>query len=232
MLLDAFNVIEKYNLDSCKFLFRLIRDFNNLNKSSIYFHIGLKPRIAYEPKNIEYENFKVFYNWGNIWNRLVRANIFTKAFLLLNDLMLNLYKNVWDDVWFNKIVRRASFSYVIFERIGYVYYQDGKGEGSPQSNTKEEKNKIIKEYVGYLYYDYNFCEKNSSKSYIIDKLRDYNEINPKFRLNNFESHFEVLNDLLKALINDPWVNTENRTYCQKLLNESIEREKNLTKNKS
>ena len=50
-------------------------------------------------------------------------------------------------------------------------------------------------------------------------------------LNNFESHFEVLNDLLKALINDPWVNTENRTYCQKLLNESIEREKNLTKNK-
>ena len=231
VLLDAFNVIEKYNLDSCKFLFRLIRDFNNLNKSSIYFHIGLKPRIAYEPKNIEYENFKVFYNWGNIWNRLVRANIFTKAFLLLNDLMLNLYKNVWDDIWFNKIVRRASFSYVIFERIGYVYYQDGKGEGSPQSNTKEEKNKIIKEYVGYLYYDYNFCEKNSSKSYIIDKLRDYNEINPKFRLNNFESHFEVLNDLLKALINDPWVNTENRTYCQKLLNESIEREKNLTKNK-
>ena len=113
-----------------------------------------------------------------------------------------------------------------------MYYQDGKGEGSPQSNTKEEKNKIIKEYVGYLYYDYNFCEKNSSKSYIIDKLRDYNEINPKFRLNNFESHFEVLNDLLKALINDPWVNTENRTYCQKLLNESIEREKNLTRNKS
>ena len=231
VLLDAYNVIEKYNLDSCKFLFRKLKSYNNLNKSSILFHVGLKPRIAYEPKNIEYLNFKIFYNWGNIWNRLVRANIFTKAFLMLNDLMLNLYKNVWDDVWFNKIVRRASFSYVIFERIGYVYLQDGKGEGSPQSNTKEEKNKIIKEYIGYLYYEYNFGQANGTKSYIIDKLREYNETNPKFKLNNFESHFEVLNDLLKALIKDPYVLPENKTYCEKLLNESIEREKNITKNK-
>ena len=231
VLLDAYNVIEKYNLDSCKFLFRKLKSYNNLNKSSVLFHVGLKPRIAYEPKNIEYLNFKIFYNWGNIWNRLVRANIFTKAFLMLNDLMLNLYKNVWDDVWFNKIVRRASFSYVIFERIGYVYLQDGKGEGSPQSNTKEEKNKIIKEYIGYLYYEYNFGQANGTKSYIIDKLREYNETNPKFKLNNFESHFEVLNDLLKALIKDPYVLPENKTYCEKLLNESIEREKNITKNK-
>ena len=231
VLLDAYNVIEKYNLDSCKFLFRKLKSFSNLNKSSVLFHVGLKPRIAYEPKNIEYLNFKIFYNWGNIWNRLVRANIFTKAFLMLNDLMLNLYKNVWDDVWFNKIVRRASFSYVIFERIGYVYLQDGKGEGSPQANTKEEKNKIIKEYIGYLYYEYNFGQANGTKSYIIDKLREYNETNPKFKLNNFESHFEVLNDLLKALIKDPYVLPENKTYCEKLLNESIEREKNITKNK-
>ena len=231
VLLDAYNVIEKYNLDSCKFLFRKLKSYNNLNKSSVLFHVGLKPRIAYEPKNIEYLNFKIFYNWGNIWNRLVRANIFTKAFLMLNDLMLNLYKNVWDDVWFNKIVRRASFSYVIFERIGYVYLQDGKGEGSPQANTKEEKNKIIKEYIGYLYYEYNFGQANGTKSYIIDKLREYNETNPKFKLNNFESHFEVLNDLLKALIKDPYVLPENKTYCEKLLNESIEREKNITKNK-
>lgn len=54
-------------------------------------------------------------------------------------MLLNLHKNVWDDVWYNKIVRRASFSYAIYERVGYVYLQDGRGEGSPMSRTDEEK---------------------------------------------------------------------------------------------
>ena len=35
-LLDAFNTIEKYILDSCKFLFRVIRSFNNLNNSRVF----------------------------------------------------------------------------------------------------------------------------------------------------------------------------------------------------
>jgi len=30
VLLDAYNVIEKYNLDSCKFLFRVLRNFGYL----------------------------------------------------------------------------------------------------------------------------------------------------------------------------------------------------------
>ena len=32
VLSDAYNVIEKYNLDSCKFLFRIIRSFKKLQK--------------------------------------------------------------------------------------------------------------------------------------------------------------------------------------------------------
>ena len=158
VLQNAYDVITKYRLDSCKFLFRVLTSFKRLGRSAVFFHVG-NGKIVYTPG--------VFSKWGNIWNRLVRANVYIKGIMQYNTLMLNLYKNVWDDVWFNKIVRRASFSYVIFERIGYVYLQDGKGEGSPQSNTKEEKNKIIKEYIGYLYYEYNFGQANGTKSYII-----------------------------------------------------------------
>ena len=221
---DAYNVIDKYNLDSCKFLFRIIRSFNNLTNSVVYFHVGFKAKIAYEKKNIIFLDFKVFYRWGNIWNRLVRANIFTKAIYLLNELMLNVHKNVWDDIWFNKIINRASFSYAIFERVGYVYLQDGLGEGSPKSNTEEQKSKMAKEHIAFLYYDYNFAD---NKTYIIQKLRDYEKGNHKFKISNLKSHFEILNEFLEKLIKDNSLSQYDRNYCEKLLNDSIFREKEL-----
>ena len=42
VLSDAYNVIDKYNLDSCKFLFRIIRSFKKLQKSVVYFHVRKK----------------------------------------------------------------------------------------------------------------------------------------------------------------------------------------------
>ena len=42
----------------------------------------------------------IFKNDGNIWNRIVRANIYIKGLYLLNDITLNIYKNAWDDLWF------------------------------------------------------------------------------------------------------------------------------------
>ena len=231
VLLDAYNVIEKYNLDSCKFLFRIIRSFKTLNHSYNSFRVGKNTNIVYGPEKIKALNKKVFSTWGNIWNRLVRANIYTKSILLLNDLTLNLHKNVWDDVWFNKIVHKASFSYAIIQRTGYVYLQDGRGEGSPNSMTLKQKSHKVKEWVGFLYYDYNFLDRYNAKEYIINKLRNYNDTHRVLKLKNFRAHFEVLNNLLEALIKDPELNKTNREYCKQLLIESKQREKKFAKNK-
>ena len=214
VLLDAYNVIKKYNLDSCKFLFRIIRSFRTLYYSLDSFRVGNNTNIVYGSENISALNTKVFSFWGNIWNRLVRANIYTKSILLLNDLTLNIHKNVWDDVWFNNIVHKASFSYAIIERTGYVYLQDGRGEGSPNSITLEQKSHKVKEWVGFLYYDYNFLDRYNAKTYIINKLRNYNDTHRVLKLKNFRAHFEVLNNLLEALIKDPELNKTNREYCK------------------
>ena len=230
VLLDAYNVIDKYNLDSIKFLFRIIRSFNNLANSLLFFRVGQNNKIVYEPNNIKNLNSKVFSFWGNIWNRLVRATIYIKAILLFNELMLNVYKNMWEDVWYNEIIHKASYSYAIIERIGYVYCQDGTGAGSPKAITIEQKSSIIKEYVAFLYFDYNFCEDKESKKNIITKLRDYNGNNTKLQLKNFRSHFDVLNNLLKALIKDPDIKKGDRKYCKKILNESLTRERDNKKN--
>ena len=60
VLLDAYNVIDKYNLDSIKFLFRIIRSFNNLANSLLFFRVGQNNKIVYEPNNIKNLNSKVF----------------------------------------------------------------------------------------------------------------------------------------------------------------------------
>ena len=110
--------------------------------------------------------------------------------------------------------------------------QNWKGEGSPKSNTDEEKSKFAKEFVGFLYYNYNFCGNDKGcKIKIINKLREYDESNNRFRLYNFKAHFEVLNNLLEALIKDPDVPEPEKKYCEKLLNDSIKREKEMNINK-
>ena len=88
------------------------------------------------------------------------------------------------------------------------------------------------EYVGFLYFHYNFYGKNqTTKAYIIKKLKDYNETHPDIRLQNFRTHFEVLNNLLEALIKDPDLIEDDRIFCRKLLNESINREIKVNKSK-
>ena len=229
VLTDSYNILEKYNLDSCKFLFRIIRSYNRLEKYYLYFHVDGNAKIVYGPDNIKSFNYKIFQIWGNIWNRIARANIYIKGLLLFNELMLNVYKNMWDDVWYNEILHKVSYSYAIFDRIGYVYCQDGTGLGSPKSFDENQRANNIREYIGFLYFDYNFAGHDKTK--IINKLKNYNESNLNLNLKNFRNHFEVLNNLLDALIKDPDLTEDNRKYCEKLLEESKSREAEVNKNK-
>ena len=73
VLEDAFDIMEKYNLDSSKFLFRIIGSYKKYEQSSVLFHVNKKSQIIYEPRNIENFNSLIFNIWGNIWNRLTRA---------------------------------------------------------------------------------------------------------------------------------------------------------------
>ena len=231
VLLDAYNIMENNNIDSCKFLFRTIRDFKNLTNSGVYFHIGYNPKIVYEENNIRALNRKIFGFWGNTWNRLVRANIYTKAILSLNEILLNIHKNIKDDVWLDEIIHKASYSYTIFERVGYVYLQKEYEEKNAQNQTDEQLSEDIKEQVGTLSFQYCLTEGKENKYTIIKKLRDYNEVLYDLNLQNFIAHFEVLNNLLEALIKDKDIDEDNRDFCEQLLKESKKREKDIKENK-
>ena len=228
-LQDAYNTIDKYNLDSAKFIFRILTSYKHLNKPRLLFHVGKKSKIIYGSENIMKFDKHIFSNWGNIWIRMARANIFTKGLLLLNDVILNYYKNVWDDIWFNTIINKASYSYLVFERIGYIYLQDGLGEGSPRFNSKSKKEKGIKEWLEFLNFNYHFLPKNDTKIKIIEKLKKYNKKESKFHLSDLNSDFYILNNLLTLLINDTYVEKKEKKFLKDLLKESNMREKKTRK---
>ncbi len=216
--------MEKYNLDSLKMLFRVIKSYK-VNKSKIPFHVYNLAKIVYGTDNIIKINEKVFENWGNVWNRIIKKNILLKSLNLIKDKILNVYQNKIEDYFYNLIINKISTNFLVIERIGYVYYWDGKGEGTANFDNEINRNKAIQQEISILYFQYNFLPKNDNKITIINKLKEFNNGYGKYKLSYFRSRFYLLNDLLNILIEDRYILNDDKIFLKKLLNESIAREK-------
>jgi hypothetical protein len=220
VLEDFYLLMNKYNLDSLKMIFRTINSYNYLDNSIIPFFVKDNSKIEYGAQNIENLNKEVFNGWDKIWNRIIRSNIVTKSLNLLNDRVLNLYQNSYNDYYFNKIINKASFSFLVVKRVGCVYYYDGNSEGTPKFYNEKIRNKQIQQSISKLYFEYDLLPKKDSKVKIIEQLREYNTETSKIRLNFFRSKFYLLNDLIKTLINDPYVTNNDKIFLNQILNES------------
>ena len=128
VLEDMYNLMEKYELDSAKMLYRLIYDFNNFNNNTIPFEMKYNyNEIVSRAKIDNYNLEKLHFGFGVIWNRITRSDVYAKGLTLLSDNVLNLYKNFCDDQWWNRIGDESSNNFLIVKRIGYLYYQDPNG---------------------------------------------------------------------------------------------------------
>ena len=151
-------------------IFRIINSYDLINNSSISFRVNSgNSKIAFGPKNIENLNNEVFRGWGNIWNRIIRANIYFKSLRLLSDKVLNVYFNLKEDLYYNKIINKVSSNFLVVNRIAYVYLYDMKGEGILKNKNEEQKDKSIQQCISDLYYIYNFLPKRNNKKEIIKK---------------------------------------------------------------
>ena len=209
-------------------IFRIFNSYDSINYTRVPFSVKGNSKIVFGPKNIENLNFKIFGGWGNIWNRIIRANIYFKSLSLINDKVLNVYFNSREDYYYNKIINIASSSFLVVNRIAYVYLYDMKGEGILQIKTEEQRNKSIQQCISDLYYIYNFLPKNNNKKDIIKKLYEYSSEKKKYKLSYFKSRFYLLNNLIKILLEDPYVENNDKLLLNKILNESLLREKNIT----
>ena len=228
VLEDLYNIMEIYKLDSLKFLFRKIWSYEKINESLIPLHLNEKSKIIYNSSNIEKNNENLFKKNNYVWNRIIRANIYTKGLYLLRDIILNLYKNFSEDEWINYLVNKVSYSFAIIERIGYIYLVDQNGIVSSMEMIKTEfqKDKIIKEYLEFLYFDYIMLPETDDKRIIIKKLKKLGSPGAPVQLKFLKSKYYILTDLIKALISDPYISNKDKAFLNRLIIKTKKRMKN------
>ena len=219
MILEiSYNLIMKYNLDSIRFSFK-VTEYEHSNKWINYFK-KKDTKIVEGPKSYNI----LLYDYGTIWNRLIRANILTKSLDLIDIYILNAYKNLWEDRWWNVLVNYESKNYLMINKIGYFYIKN-KGEGHLKLQDDYNKEKVIKEFIYFWLFDLELLPKEDNKKSIIKYLYKFNKKNNKYHgekinLSFLRNQFPIYTHLLNLLINDPFVSDDDKIFLNYLLDQS------------
>ena len=230
VLEDAYNVIEKYNLDCVKMFFRLILDFNNLRHRKEPLEYNDTQTKVNSKKNMVSEVNKVFRGfYGVIWNALLKSDVYIKGLYLLNNEVLNIYKNLWEDRWWTRLMNESANNLLIIKRFCYLYYRDLENSHLLNPKTIEDKDRVAQEFVYFLYFDMNFLPKEDDKKTIIDQLNYLDTTNRNEALSNFRTKFYILDNLVKKLLKDPYVKEESKISLRNILDKSYRRQKEYEK---
>ena len=225
ILEEILNLTTKYNLDSVRFTFSKVPYQEDLINST---KLGVKYTYPQKFTKIIYgkPGYNVhFFGYGTIWNRLIRANVISKGLNYVDEYILNAYKNLWDDMWWNSLVNKVSFSNVIVNRLGYIFVSRKNGVGRPDIKDSIKKDKTIREFIYFWFFDYQLLPKENNKKIIIKKLIKYNQKDNTFyglpiNLDYLSSNFFIYDRLLHLLINDTQVQEDDKKIVQELLNNS------------
>ena len=219
MILEiSYNLIEKYNLDSIRFSFK-VTEYDNSNIWINYFK-KKDTKIVSGPKPYDI----LLYDYGTIWNRLIRANIVTKSLDLIDSYILNAYKNLWEDRWWNVLANFESKNYLMINKVGYLYIKN-KGEGHLKLQDDYNKEKTMKEFIYFWLFDLELLPKEDNKKSIIKNLYLYNRKANKYKgekinLSYLKNKFPIYTHLLNILINDPFVSEDDKIFINDLLEKS------------
>ena len=156
------------------------------------------------------------FRYGTIWNRLTKADIFARGLYHLDEYILNSYKNIYEDRWWNTMANNESYTYLMTNRIGYIYLRDSKGQGHIRSGNKIINEKSIKEIILFFLFDYNLAYNKSDKNDIINKLKTYQKGRKHVKLSDLKSYFPAYNHLLNILIKDKYVSKKNKLFLLSL----------------
>jgi len=215
VLEDAYKLITNYNLDSLRFSFKLSKKKEDINFESWNFTFSPQDRkIVYGTRTYNV----LFWAYGPIWNRITRANIFTKGLDFIDDYILNAYKNMYEDRWWNSFANNASYSYCMVNRVGYIYLRLPGSAGVIYYGNEERNEKTLRELVYLWYFDYIMLDKKNNKSSVFKEINKFNGENKSLNIKSLKHYFPPYIHLLNLLINDTYISESDRQMV-KLLRE-------------
>jgi glycosyltransferase involved in cell wall biosynthesis len=217
VLEDYYNIISKYKLDSIRFS---SYTYNNKSDPFNYNHVKFNDfelKISYEKRNFDITTFE----YGTIWNRLIRANVITKGLYLLDSIIFNAYKNMWEDRWWNTLVNKFGNSYVMINRPGYFYLISFDGEGTMKKGNATMNDICIREFIYFWVFDLKLLPKEDNKESIINTLHTFNQsyneyLGSPIHLDFISTRFPVYEYFLNLLLNDEFVSNKNKDFIRTL----------------
>ena len=225
VLEDIYNLVTKYNLDTVRYTFSKTRYNNDFLVNQKFNEMKVYPskhtKIIYGRPDYNVHEF----GYGTLWNRLVRASLFRKGLDLVDEYILNVYKDLWEDMWWNDLIDRVSFSNLVVNRLGYILLYNSDSPGEPKIGGIAQRDRTIREFILFWYFDYQLLPKKDNKANIVQTLRNYSKRDNKFcrlpmSLYFLNSNFPILDRLLLLLYNDPYVSGEDKKFVYELYNNS------------
>ena len=221
VLEDIYNIAQKYDLDSVRFSFS-----KNYYDSDFIEKKNFKDMMVF-PSNVT----KIVYGrpgydvhefgYGTIWNRLVRADMFSKGLDLVDNVILNIKKDFGEDMWWNDLVDRVSFSNLIVNRLGYIDLYNKNITFEPLIGTFKERDKSINEFIYFWYFDLILLPKNDEKKPVINALKKFNDTNNTIceipmKLSFLKKKSNIFILLIKKLLEDSYVAFVDKIFIKDL----------------
>ena len=222
VLHDVLRMCVKYDLDTLRFTYSKNKDTKKLKQN-----IKFEPKKIYNINDTKIKYGKPNYNvhqfdYKIIWTRLIKADLFSKGLDLLDPIILNVKQNVWADMWWNELINNVSFSNLIINRLGYIYFENKNFEFQPNLDNDIEKEKTINELLYCFYFDTLLLDQNDEKKSVIINLRKFNRTNSSvdgipMKLDFLRKKSEIFFALIKKLLFDPAVMFVDKIFIKDLL---------------
>ena len=121
---------------------------------------------------------------------------------------------------------------VAINRVGYLYFSSYSGETKYNISNEEERDKTIQEIILEWLFNYEVGPKYGNKKNIVNIFRTYNSLNNyngvPIRLDYLRSNFTSFEYFLGVLINDIFVEDNDKSFLRALLSNYTERIINIT----
>ena len=176
--------------------------------------------LHFDPGDILADNFVL----EDAYRYVTKYNLDTIRFSFSRFIdLLNAYKDLWEDYWWNDLINRVSFSNLIVNKLGYIRFNDRNIINNLSIKDDIEKDKTIREFIYCWYFDYELIARESNKTVIMEKLRAYSQKNNTYNniiinLDYAKTFFPAYKHFLYILFKDPFIPDEEKDLIKILYN--------------